>query len=89
MEKYASRASSVVALLRSGEAALFDSRTLHCGGPHEPEAGDSPERIVFVLSFRHTHADDSLSNADAHGAGSVRPDVAAMNLRLQQLRSAR
>lgn len=88
VEKYAPRVSSVVALLRAGEASLFDSRTLHCGGPHEPEGVEPLERVVFVLSFRHTQADDSLSNADTHGAGSVRPDVAALQLSLQQLRAS-
>ena len=27
-------APSVVALLRAGDCTLYDSRTLHCGGPH-------------------------------------------------------
>lgn len=133
---------SVLSLLKDGEASLFDSRILHCGGPHEAldteeegAAGPSnslpAERVVFTLSFRHAHAAEvsnspcsssrlriltplnclhplspthsslgltdrgcqlndaavqTLSNMDKHGAGSVRPEVAAMKLRLGQLR---
>lgn len=31
---FCSSAASVVALLRAGEVSLYDSRLLHCGGPH-------------------------------------------------------
>lgn len=83
---YASRVSSVIAALHEGEAVLYDSRTLHCGGPHQPAKNDPSERVVLVLSFRHVLADESLNNMDMHGAGSVLPEVAAMRLTLGQLR---
>ena len=83
---YASRVSSVIAALREGEAVLYDSRTLHCGGPHQPAPEEPPERVVLVLSFRHVSADESLSNTDMHGAGSVLPEIAAMQLTLGPLR---
>ena len=40
---------------------------------------------MLCLSFRHTAAAGSLCNGDAHGAGSIRPEVAALGLTLDQI----
>ena len=83
--------ASVSAMLSSGDCTLYDSRTLHCGGPHRraPPAMAVTERVLFTISFRHTEVTKSeLSNGDVHGAGSILPLVAARQMRLGQLRTA-
>ena len=86
---------SVVALLRSGDCTLYDSRTLHSGGPHRapshlPSPHEQPalERVLFYVSFKHALATKAeLTNSDVHGAGSILPSVAALRMRLGSLRS--
>mmetsp|Transcript_27746 Transcript_27746/g.55842 ORF Transcript_27746/g.55842 Transcript_27746/m.55842 type:complete len:186 (+) Transcript_27746:1813-2370(+) len=109
-------ATSCLGLLSVGDATLFDSRLLHCGGPHvqtatlataaapdvtmpgsaaAPDAmmpgrlptDASTERVLFYVSFRHTLAAAALSNSDMHGVGSIRPELAALELRLGELRN--
>ena len=83
-------ASSVSAILNSGDGTLYDSRTLHCGGPHfkAPPTTTATERVLFTISFRHTGATAAqLSNEDVHGAGSILPSVAALQMYLGQLRT--
>lgn len=83
---------SVVALLRSGDCTLYDSRTLHCGGPHRtppaPAMGQpAVERVLFYVSFKHALATETeLNNTDVHGAGSILPSVAALRMSLGSLR---
>ena len=43
------------------------------------------ERVLFYISFRHPRA-ASTDNADVHGAGSIRPEVAQRHLTLGELR---
>jgi len=97
---FCERSASISALLRSGDCTLYDSRILHCGGPHlRPHraertsslgvrAGGPPptavERVLFYVSFRHAAAE--LSNRDMHGAGSILPAVAALGMNLGALR---
>ena len=83
-------APSVSAILNSGDCTLYDSRTLHCGGPHleAPLLTTATERVLFTISFRHTSATEAqLSNEDVHGAGSILPSVAALQMHLGQLRT--
>jgi hypothetical protein len=96
-------AHSVAALLRSGGCTLYDSRTLHCGGPHRarphalpraspyegPPTSRAPvERVLFYVSFKHALATDAeLTNSDVHGAGSILPSVAALRMSLGSLRN--
>ena len=107
-------ADSVIALLRAGDCTLYDSRTLHSGGPHrlapaqqptsthDSPPDDSPphepqqaavstkpvERVLFYISFKHALASDAvLTNADAHGAGSILPSLARQRMPLGSLRS--
>ena len=78
-------AASSSALLGSGDCTLYDSRLLHCGGPHR----GGPERVLFYVSIRHVSAmEKELSNDDVHGAGSILPTVAARQMRLAELRPA-
>ena len=90
---FCQRAPSVSALLGVGDVALYDSRTLHCGGPHRAPANLAEigvERVLFYVSFKHaltTEAD--LSNRDVHGAGSILPSVAAHKMCLGALRARR
>lgn len=82
-------ALSVNAKLNSGDCTLYDSRTLHCGGPHlgSPLPTSATERVLFTLSFRHAGTNEAeLSNENVHGAGSILPYVAAMQIRLGDLR---
>ena len=103
--RYCAAADSRVAVLSVGDATLFDSRLHHCGGPHLPsqasscatardaEAEEAPpvlelERVLFYVSFRSTTAASGM-NADKHGAGSIRPELAARCLELGALRERR
>jgi len=88
------RVDSVSALLSCGDVTLYDSRTLHCGGPHRappPEMGRegaAVERVLFYVSFKHALTTEAeLSNDDVHGAGSILPEVAARKLSLGVLRA--
>ena len=54
---YCARARSVLALLGAGDAVCYDSRLHHCGGPNMADS-DSPERVLFYLTFKHVRADD-------------------------------
>ena len=85
----------MVALLGAGDCTLYDSRMLHCGGPHrEPHEAQGAaslalptERVLFYVSFKHALASTAeLANADVHGAGSILPSVAQMRLLLGALR---
>ena len=65
---------NVVALLKAGEAALFDSRTMHCGGANEILDGSS--RVVLYVSFRNPSATEAIGNV-----GSIMPGIPRMTLR--------
>lgn len=83
-------APSVSAILNSGDCTLYDSRILHCGGPHleAPLLTTATERVLFTISFRHTSVTEAqLSNKDVHGAGSILPSVAALQMYLGKLRT--
>jgi hypothetical protein len=62
---------NVHALLNAGDVALFDSRTMHCGGSNEGST-----RALFYLSFRNPSAKMPIGNV-----GSIRSDVRPMTLR--------
>lgn len=66
--------SSVVALLQAGDAALFDSRTLHCGGANDEHRGAT--RVLLYASFRNPRATESIGNV-----GSLMQGVKPMTLR--------
>jgi hypothetical protein len=84
-------ATSVSALLGIGDCSLYDSRTLHCGGPHRaapPGTDGTAERVLFYVSFRHAAISNiALPNDNVHGPGSILPDVAKMQLDLGALRN--
>ena len=85
---FCSSADTVVALLRAGEVTLYDSRLLHCGGPNlgmDDTIPTNVERVLFALSFVVAGAGDA-DNVDAHGAGSILPELAARRLTLGEMR---
>jgi len=64
---------SVVALLQSGDASLFDSRILHCGGANDREKGAT--RVLLYMSFRNPRATEPIGNV-----GSMMPDIEKMTI---------
>uniref|UniRef100_A0A7S0GNJ1 Uncharacterized protein n=1 Tax=Proboscia inermis TaxID=420281 RepID=A0A7S0GNJ1_9STRA len=68
------QSSSVAALLRSGDVALFDSRTMHCGGANDAVEGDT--RVLLYLSFRNPRATEAIGNV-----GSMLPSIPSTTLR--------
>eukprot|EP00959_Pyramimonas_sp_CCMP1952_P170103 3553827-Pyramimonas_sp.AAC.1 len=81
-------AASVNGLLQMGDCTLYDSRLLHCGGPHiaPPPSVETTERVLLYVSF--LRSDASLDNSDIHGAGSILPVVREMGMTLGQLRAS-
>ena len=69
-----STSPSAVALLRAGDAALFDSRCLHCGGANSATDGDGT-RVILYVSFRNPRATEPIGNV-----GSMREDIPRMDL---------
>ena len=67
-----------LAVLRAGDATLYDRRLLHAGGSNHSDT----TRLLFYVTFRTEGADD----ADVANANSLRHEYAGMRLRLGQLR---
>mmetsp|Transcript_1252 Transcript_1252/g.2304 ORF Transcript_1252/g.2304 Transcript_1252/m.2304 type:complete len:459 (+) Transcript_1252:254-1630(+) len=65
---------SVAALLNAGDASLFDSRTMHCGGANDEVEGAT--RCLLYLSFRNPSATEPIGNV-----GSIMPDIPKMTVR--------
>lgn len=59
---------SVAALLNAGDASLFDSRTMHCGGANDELGGET--RVLLYMSFRNPRATEPIGNV-----GSILPDL--------------
>ena len=66
-----------VALLNAGDASVFDSRILHCGGENRAATGST--RVLFYVTFRNPEA-EWVGNV-----GSIRPGYVG-KLTLQQMR---
>jgi ectoine hydroxylase-related dioxygenase (phytanoyl-CoA dioxygenase family) len=77
-------AAFTVADLAAGEALVYDSRALHCGGANE----GAEERVVFYLSLaaRGTTGGD-CSNGDVHNVRSIRQELRGAHT-LASLRAA-
>ena len=73
-DAFLQNSSSVVALLKSGDASLFDSRTMHCGGANDELQGAT--RVLLYASFRNPRATESIGNV-----GSLMKGVKPMTLR--------
>lgn len=71
--------SSVVALLKSGDASLFDSRAMHCGGANDEHQGAT--RVLLYASFRNPRATESIGNV-----GSLMKDIKP-TMTLRELKS--
>lgn len=65
---------SVSALLNAGDASLFDSRTMHCGGANDKSEGDT--RVLLYMSFRNPRATEPIGNV-----GSILPEIQKMTIR--------
>ena len=65
---------NVRAVLQAGDATLFDSRTLHCGGANDPVEGAT--RVILYLSFRNPRATEAIGNV-----GSLLPDIPPLTIR--------
>jgi len=65
---------SVLALLQAGDASLFDSRTLHCGGANDMEEGAT--RVLLYMSFQNPRATEPIGNV-----GSIMPGIEQITLR--------
>lgn len=61
-----SNANARLALLKKGDAVLFDARVLHCGNANEEEGGST--RAMFNFSFRNPKEVGNLGYC-----GSMRP----------------
>ena len=72
---------SVCAMLGAGDAALFDSRTLHCGGANLESDEGGATRALFYLSFRNPRASLAVGNV-----GSVAREVFAKQYTLGDLK---
>jgi len=70
----------VVACLDAGDASLFDSRTMHCGGANDAEAGGT--RVLFYCSFRNPNAEAPVGNV-----GSLHASIKAKPITLRELRA--
>ena len=70
------------ALLDAGDASLFDSRTLHCGGANDILEGGT--RALLYVSFRNPRATLSIGNV-----GSIMSDIKPMTLRELKLKLAK
>jgi len=77
-DSFLESSSSVAALLNTGDASLFDSRTMHCGGANDELGGST--RVLLYMSFRNPRATESIGNV-----GSIMPGVKRMTL--NELRS--
>ena len=78
-------ADSVSALhMNVGDCTLYDSRLLHCGGPHRSPHPSTPssERVLFYVSFRYVDANQRSKRAE----DSILPAVADLRMRLGELR---
>ena len=64
----------VEALLDAGDASLFDSRCMHCGGANDAETGGT--RVLFYCSFRNPRAELAVGNV-----GSLHASVKPLTLR--------
>ena len=65
---------NTVALLQAGDAAIFDSRTLHCAGANDSTTGST--RAVMCISFRNPRAASPIGNV-----GSILPAIKPFTLK--------
>ena len=59
--------ASCVALLDTGDAALYDGRTLHCGGANRSDR----RRLLLYLTFRRAGADEDGESGGGQTLGSL------------------
>ena len=72
-DEFLQSSPNVAALLNAGDAALFDSRTMHCGGANDEIEGST--RVILYLSFRNPKATEAIGNV-----GSIMSDIKLMTI---------
>ena len=72
-DEFLQSSPNVAALLNAGDAALFDSRTMHCGGANDEMEGST--RVILYLSFRNPKATEAIGNV-----GSIMSDIKLMTI---------
>jgi hypothetical protein len=70
------------ALLQSGDASVFDSRTMHCGGANDSIQGET--RALLYVSFRNPRATLPIGNV-----GSLMSDIKPITLRELKVKLAK
>jgi hypothetical protein len=70
------------ALLQAGDASLFDSRTMHCGGANDSVEGGT--RALLYVSFRNPRATLPIGNV-----ASIMPDIKPITLRELKMKLAK
>ena len=72
LRAYLATTPSRLALLRTGDALLYDGRILHCGSEN---VGGEP-RVLFYVTFRHAaDDDDTLDLRVSEDAHSILPEL--------------
>ncbi|MGK3739840.1 MAG: ectoine hydroxylase-related dioxygenase (phytanoyl-CoA dioxygenase family) [Bacillariaceae sp.] len=72
-DEYLKSSPNVAALLNAGDASLFDSRTMHCGGANDEMEGST--RVLLYMSFRNPKATEAIGNV-----GSIMSDIKPMTI---------
>ena len=68
-------------LLKAGDAAVFDMRTLHAGTANFLEEDGGGQRLLFILTFRNRKAKESLGHAP-----NLRPGYRNRGITLAEMR---
>ena len=76
-------ADARAALLRCGEAVVYDRRLLHAGGRNAAADGDGEARVLFYVTFARVDTED----ADLWNAYSIRSEY-RQTMSLEQLRGS-
>ena len=69
-------------LLKAGDAAFFDMRTLHAGTANLLEADGGGQRLLFILTFRNRKAKQELGHAP-----NLRPGYRNRGITLKEMRA--
>jgi ectoine hydroxylase-related dioxygenase (phytanoyl-CoA dioxygenase family) len=72
-DEFLQSSPNVAALLNAGDASLFDSRTMHCGGANNEMEGST--RVLLYMSFRNPKATEAIGNV-----GSIMSDIKLMTI---------
>ena len=68
-------------MLKAGDAAFFDMRTIHAGTANFPPEDGGAQRLIFALTFRNRKAKEPLEHAP-----NLRPGYRNRGITLEELR---